>query len=219
MSAPNQRVMVADYQPLVARGLVATLAADPGIDVFESSADPVALVADALEWAPELVLLGVPRNSASVMRAAGELSQQVPGVCLIVITDTDRELDVVTMVKVGVTGVLARGAPIADVLMTVKQGLLGRSTLSGDVANRLLTQVAAASRLSGPMPAGALTARELEVLRLVADGMHNRDVANQLHISENTVKNHMRSVHEKLGVRTRTEAVVTAARQGLLGLG
>jgi two-component system NarL family response regulator len=87
------------------------------------------------------------------------------------------------------------------------------------MAARLMGELSAALRRADRHGASeSLTRRELQVLTLVADGLPNRAVASELHISENTVKNHMRNVHEKLGVHTRTEAVVKAARDGLLGL-
>lgn len=219
MRAPVRRVFVSDHQPLSARGLVAILADEPDLMVVTGSAGPRLVVAEAIACQADLAILGLTDHPSEMLKAASLLVHSRPGTRIIVLADAGPEFDISNMLRAGVSGLLSRRASLREVRETVRDSLAGRAVIPSQIASRLVDELAIAVRRSGSRNlTTGLTSRELEVLRLVADGLHNRDVAARLHISENTVKNHMRSVHEKLGVRTRTEAVVTAAREGVLGL-
>lgn len=194
------------------------LADDLDVVVILGSADPKALVEEAIAARPDLVVLGLSENPKEILAAASVLGRRSP-VRMIVLAEANPRFDISEMLRAGITGLLSRNAPLAEVRESIRESLAGRPVLPSQVTSRLIEELSVAVRRADArlLPSG-LTSRELEVLRLVADGLHNREVATQLHISENTVKNHMRSVHDKLGVRTRTEAVVTAAREGLLGI-
>ncbi len=213
------RVLVADSQQIYARGLVAALLDEPDIVASVGPVEPSRLVAAAIDADADVVVLGIDADSSAALVACMRLSQGQPGIRVVVVSGAQNRPELADIVRAGATGMFTRTASIADAVATVRAALSGRSRLAPDVAARLMGELAAATRRADARAApGGLTARELDVLRLVGDGLPNRDVAAKLHISENTVKNHMRSVHEKLGVRTRTEAVVTAVRTGLLGL-
>jgi len=218
-SEPVRRIFVVDHQPLVARGLVALLSDEPDFEVLTGSLHPDRIPAEVKEFRADLIILGLPEADTELMETARRLRRQRPSIRFVVLADPTPSLDISELVRIGITAILTRNASQAEVLATVRQGLAGRSLLGSEVAGRLMNELAiAVRRADNKGVGGGLTRRELDVLTLVADGLPNKEVAGRLHISENTVKNHMRSVHDKLGVRTRTEAVVTAAREGLLGL-
>lgn len=218
MTVSVRRVYVADPQPLVTEGLMSLIDGMDGCEAILGSIDPQILPASAADSAADLVVVGIGTRPERLLAAIGLLKSTRPGVRVFVLTDPHEPVAASDLIAAGVTGVASRFAPVAEVMDGIRHALAGRSLLAADMAGRLVSELANAVRVGGAKASGGLTRRELDVLQLVADGLPNREVADQLHISENTVKNHMRSVHDKLGVRTRTEAVVTAARKGLLGL-
>ncbi len=218
MADRRRRIYISDAQPLAVRGLVSCLSQELGHEVLAGSSVPERVPGEAAEFHADLVIIGLLEDSDAVVDALGMLSRLLPKCRFVLLTDPKTGVDATTIVKAGVTAVLSRQASVPEVLATIRQALAGRALLSSDMAGLLMEELAVAVRRAEVGTGGDLTTRELEVLTLVADGLPNKQVAQRLHISENTVKNHMRSVHEKLNVRTRTEAVVTAAREGLLGL-
>ena len=137
---------------------------------------------------------------------------------VVVLAEDDRDGGLAAAVRAGARGYVIRDVEPVELLEALRTVAAGRSLLSPAVVSRMLDEFAQLVRRSDAISDGAmaLSARELEVLRLVADGLNNRTVAERLFISENTVKNHVRSIHEKLQVHSRMEAVVRARRDGLL---
>ena len=139
---------------------------------------------------------------------------------VLVVASAASTADLAGAVRAGANGVLARESTPEELVGAVRTVAEGRTLLSAEMAATLLDEFASlVRRADGQEPGPArLTARELDVLRLVAQGLNNRAIAERLFISENTVKNHVRSIHEKLQVHSRTEAVVRAVRDGLLAI-
>ena len=133
---------------------------------------------------------------------------------------SDDEGDLYEEIRAGASGYLLKDLPIDEVASSIRAVQTGQSLISPALASKLLTEFAAMAKRGDPAQAAAptprLTAREMEVLRLVARGMNNRDIARELFISENTVKNHVRNILEKLQLHSRMEAVVYAVREKLL---
>ena len=219
--APSVRanVLIVDPQPLVARGLASLVRDEVGVNAFMSSSRKEVLAAEIADYHPEVVVLGVGASMDAALGLARVVLESDEGSRLVVLLDPQSDLSAADFVRLGMSSVISRDASLDEVVLAIRQVLAGQKALDGQMASRLIAELSVAVRRADQgQRDGGLTKRELQVLTLVADGLPNRDVANRLHISENTVKNHMRSVHEKLGVRTRTEAVVKAAREGLLGL-
>lgn len=219
--APSARanVLIVDPQPLVARGLASLLRDEVGVNAFMSSSRKEVLAAEMMDYEPEVVILGVGANMDAALSLARVVLESDQESRLVVLLDPASDLSAADFVRLGMSSVISRDASLDEVVLAIRQVLAGQKALDGQMASRLIAELSVAVRRADQGRSdGGLTKRELQVLTLVADGLPNREVANRLHISENTVKNHMRSVHEKLGVRTRTEAVVKAAREGLLGL-
>jgi two-component system NarL family response regulator len=135
------------------------------------------------------------------------------------LTISDEEADLYEAIKAGASGYLLKEIPIEEVADAIRSVWAGQSRISPSMASKLLHEFAAMTKASADkpeVPAPRLTDREMEVLKLVAKGMNNRDIAKELYISENTVKNHIRNILEKLHLHSRMEAVVYAVREKMI---
>lgn len=203
------RVVIADDHPVVRAGVRALLEAEPDIDVVGEAATPDEAVALAADLAPELVLMDLQFGE----RAAGaEATRRVRALAappyVLVLTNYDTDGDILGAVEAGASGYLLKDAPPHELLAGVRAAAAGQSALAPAIAGRLL------ARLREPRV--SLSAREIEVLRLVARGSSNAEVAARLHITDATVKSHLAHVFSKLGVTSRTAAVSAARALGVL---
>jgi two-component system NarL family response regulator len=213
------RVMVADDHALFRRGLQMVLEAEPDIDLVGEASDGVEAVEKSQELMPDVILMDVRMPKRSGIEAASQIKDLLPHVKILMLTISDEEADLYDAIKAGASGYLLKEIPIEEVADAIRSVWAGQSRISPSMASKLLNEFAAMSKASGDrshIPAPRLTDREMEVLRLVAKGMNNRDIAKELYISENTVKNHIRNILEKLHLHSRMEAVVYAVREKLL---
>jgi DNA-binding NarL/FixJ family response regulator len=214
------RVLVVDDQELFRRGLVMLLGVEPGIVVVGEACDGVEGTNLAASDAPDVVLLDVRMPKRSGIEACLAMKETVPSAKIIMLTASDEEADLYEAVKSGAAGYLLKDSSIEEVAQAVRVVAQGQSLISPSMAVKLIDEFKQMSRPGREhVPGGLrLTERELEVLRLVATGMNNREIARQLSISENTVKNHVRNILEKLQLHSRMEAVMFAVREKLLDL-
>jgi DNA-binding NarL/FixJ family response regulator len=213
------RVLVVDDQQLFRRGLTMLLAVEPGLEVVGEAGDGVEGTALAETAAPDVILLDVRMPKKSGIEACLAIKQTVPSAKIIMLTVSDEEADLYEAVKSGASGYLLKDSSIEEVAQAIRVVADGQSLISPSMAIKLIDefkQMARPERESGP--ALRLTERELDVLRLVAQGHSNKEIAARLFISENTVKNHVRNMLEKLQLHSRMEAVMYAVRENLLEL-
>ncbi len=214
------RVLIADDQVLFRRGLETVLSAEDDIEVVAEAADGEDAVARAEALAPDVVLLDVRMPRLSGVDAARRIRAALPTTRILMLTVSDEEDDLYEAIKAGVNGYLLKEISIDEVASAVHAVMKGHSLISPPMASKLLHEFNALARQASErdqeLPAPALTARELQVLKLVARGMSNKDVADALYISENTVKNHVRHILEKLHLHSRMEAAMYAVRKRLL---
>jgi DNA-binding NarL/FixJ family response regulator len=213
------RVLVVDDQELFRRGLIMLLGGDTDIEVIGEAADGVTATDLAVTTAPDVVLLDVRMPRRTGVEACRSIKEAVPSAKIIMLTVSDEEADLYDSVKNGASGYLLKDSSIEEVAQAIRVVNEGQSLISPSMAVKLIDefkQMAKPEREQGP--ALRLTERELEVLRLVAKGLNNREVAKELFISENTVKNHVRNILEKLQLHSRMEAVMYAMREKLLDL-
>jgi len=163
----------------------------------------------------DVVLLDIRMPGRSGVEICGAIKRIAPSTGIIMLTASDEEGDLFESVKAGASGYLLKdGSTYAQVGEAVRVIAAGQSLISPSMATKLLDEFVNISR--GPEPTAGLTRRELEVLRLVARGMSNRDIASELFISQNTVKNHIRNILEKLQMKSRVEAAMYAVRRKLV---
>jgi DNA-binding NarL/FixJ family response regulator len=214
------RVLVVDDQELFRRGLTMLLAIEPGIEVIGEAGDGVEGTTLATTAAPDVILLDIRMPKRSGIEACLAIKDAVPSAKILMLTASDEEADLYEAVKSGAAGYLLKDSSIEEVAQAVRVVADGQSLISPSMAVKLIDEFKQMSRPEREhVPGGLrLTERELEVLRLVAKGMNNREIARQLYISENTVKNHVRNILEKLQLHSRMEAVMYAVREKLLDL-
>ncbi len=213
------RVLVADDQALFRRGLFVVLGSEQGIEVVAEAEDGEEAVAKAVELAPDVALLDVRMPRVDGIEAARRIRELLPSTKVLMLTVSDEEDDLYEAIKAGANGYLLKEVSVEEVAAAIHAVVQGQSLISPSMASKLLREFNALARQAAEreqLPAPVLTPRELEVLKLVARGMSNKDVADQLFISENTVKNHVRNILEKLHLHSRMEAVMYAVRQHLL---
>jgi DNA-binding NarL/FixJ family response regulator len=213
------RVLVCDDHALFRRGLQTVLEQEPDLELVGEAADGEEVVVRAQELMPDVILMDVRMPRKSGIEAASQIKDALPHVKILMLTISDDEADLYEAIKAGASGYLLKEIPIEEVADAIRSVWAGQSRISPSMASKLLTEFAAMTKATDEkpqMPAPRLTDREMEVLRLVARGLNNRDIAAKLFISENTVKNHIRNMLEKLHLHSRMEAVVYAVREKMI---
>ena len=213
------RVMVVDDHALFRRGLQMVLEQEGDLELVGEASDGAEAVQKAQTLMPDVILMDVRMPKRSGIEAAGQIKETLPHVKILMLTISDEEADLYEAIKAGASGYLLKEIPIEEVADAIRSVWAGQSRISPSMASKLLTEFAAMTKVSSnrpQVPTPRLTEREMEVLRLVAKGMNNRDIAKELYISENTVKNHIRNILEKLHLHSRMEAVVFAVREKMI---
>jgi two-component system NarL family response regulator len=213
------RVLVVDDHALFRRGLQMVLEQEPDIEVVGEASDGTEAVEVAAETLPDIVLMDVRMPKRGGIDACTAIHDVAPSTKIIMLTISDEEADLYDAIKAGAMGYLLKEISIEEVASAIRAVYGGQSLISPSMASKLLTEFASMVKKTDErqqVPAPRLTDREMEVLKLVAKGLNNRDIAKQLFISENTVKNHIRNSLEKLQLHSRMEAVVYAVREKLL---
>ncbi|MEI8056239.1 MAG: response regulator transcription factor [Actinomycetes bacterium] len=214
---PVVRVVVADRQPIFRRGLVEVLCDEPDLQVVGDTDDALALIDLVVSTKADVVLVDLAVHFDGIDVCAA-IRQARPEAKVVVLARADHDSELAGAVRAGARGYLLKETSPQELLAAVRAVAAGSSLLSPAMASRLLDEFAVLVRRHDGVTdgAGTLSPREVEVLNLMAQGLNNRVIAEKLFISENTVKNHIRSIHEKLQVHSRMEAVVRAVREGLL---
>jgi len=215
------RVLIVDDHALFRRGLEIVLEPEPDIVVVGEASDGQEATAKAQELMPDVVLMDVRMPRRSGIEAAREIRDTLPHVRILMLTVSEEEADLYDAIKAGASGYLLKEISTEEIAQAIRSVVAGQSRISPSMASKLLTEFATMSKQATErrlMPPPRLTDRETEVLKLVANGLNNRDIARELYISENTVKNHVRNILEKLHLHSRMEAVVYAMRQNILDL-
>ena len=208
-----------DDQELFRRGLTMLLSVEDDIEVVGEAGDGVAATELAAATVPDVVLMDVRMPKRSGIEACIAIKEAAPAARIIMLTVSDEEADLYEAVKNGASGYLLKDSSIDEVAQAIRVVADGQSLISPSMAIKLLDEFKQMSRSDRTqVPSPRLTDRELEVLKLVAQGLNNREIAKQLFISENTVKNHVRNILEKLQLHSRMEAVMYAVREKLLDI-
>lgn len=212
------RVVLADDQRVVRDGLVLLLRHMPDIEVVAAVGDGAAAVAAVQEHRPEVVLMDLRMPGMDGVEATSRITAEYPDVRVLVLTTFDDDESIFSALRAGARGYLTKDAGAADIARAVHHVATGDAALDPSVQAKLID-----SLRTGPLPAGRpeaehpdqLTAREREVLTLIADGLSNGEIARALVVSEATVKTHVNRLFAKTGVRDRAQAVAYAYRRGI----
>jgi two-component system NarL family response regulator len=215
------RVLIADDQALFRRGLYVVLGTEDHIEVVAEAENGAEAIAKAEDLVPDVVLMDVRMPRVNGIEAARQIRELCPSTKILMLTVSDEEDDLYEAIKAGANGYLLKEISVEEVAEAIRAVVQGQSLISPSMASKLLNEfnsLAKKAEERQQYPAPALTSRELEVLKLVAKGMSNREIAEELFISENTVKNHVRNILEKLHLHSRMEAVIYAVRERLLDI-
>jgi two-component system NarL family response regulator len=215
------RVLIVDDHALFRRGLEMVLAEEADIEVVGEASDGAEAVEKAGQALPDVVLMDIRMPRSSGIEACRAMKELSPSAKIVMLTISDEEEDLFEAIRAGASGYLLKDIPYDEVADVVRAVHGGQSLINPSMAAKLLAEFAAMASRDGTepakqVPAPRLTEREIQVLKLVARGMNNRDIAKELFISENTVKNHVRNILEKLQIHSRMEAVMIAVREKLI---
>jgi DNA-binding NarL/FixJ family response regulator len=215
------RALIVDDHALFRRGLEMVLAAEDDIELVGEASDGAEAVQKAGESLPDVVLMDIRMPKSSGIEACRAMKEVAPSSKIVMLTISDEEEDLFEAIRAGASGYLLKDIPLDEVADVVRAVHGGQSLINPSMAAKLLTEFAALNKRdqeerAEQVPAPKLTDREMQVLKLVAKGMNNRDIAKELFISENTVKNHVRNILEKLQIHSRMEAVMIAVREKLI---
>ncbi|MEW2293902.1 response regulator transcription factor [Streptomyces sp. NPDC006743] len=205
-------LLIVDDHPVVRDGLRGMFEAAPGFTVLGEASGGAEAVEKAAALDPDVVLMDLRMPGGSGVDAIRELTRRRARAKVLVLTTYDTDSDTLPAIEAGATGYLLKDAPREELFTAVRAAAEGRTVLSPAVASRLVSAVRAPAAGSEP-----LSAREREVLGLVARGTSNREIARELFISEATVKTHLTHLYAKLGVKDRAAAVAAAYDRGILG--
>ncbi len=216
------RCLIADDQALVREGFAAVLAAQPGLQVVGQAADGADAIRLTRHLHPHVVLMDVRMPVMDGLQATREILSAAPGPDwqprVLMLTTFDLDDYVYEALRAGASGFLLKDATAAELVHAVRVVAAGDALIAPSVTRRLIADFARRPREDVPAPAalGALTARETEVLRLIAGGLSNAEISDTLVIAEQTTKTHVGRILAKLGLRDRAQAVVVAYETGLV---
>jgi DNA-binding NarL/FixJ family response regulator len=222
MSAPAIRVLVADDQTVVREGLVMLLQLSPGIEVVAAAGDGDEAVQLARRFRPDIVLMDLRMPRTDGVAATRRILDELPATGVIVLTTYADDESVFAALQAGARGYLTKDAAAAEIQRAIRTVSAGEALLDPSVQRRLLERTLGGGGGTAGVPVevqqvypDGLTQREAEVLREIAAGRSNREIADRLSISEATVKTHVNNIFSKAGARDRAQAVVYAVRHGL----
>ncbi|MFF1905462.1 response regulator [Kitasatospora sp. NPDC058218] len=211
---PVIRLLLADDHPVVRAGLRAVLESERDFVVVAEAATAERAVELAAEVEVDVVLMDLQFGPGSAMngaQATAAITARAAAPRVLIVTTYDTDADTLPALEAGATGYLLKDAPPEELARAVRSAAQGRTALAATVADRLLERMRT--------PSAALSARETEVLGLVADGLTNQGISQRLHLSQATVKSHLVHIYAKLGVDSRTAAVREARVRGLIRRG
>ena len=211
------RTLLADDQYLIREGIASLLELEDGVEVVGMAANGQEAVEKALQHKPDVILMDVRMPEMNGVEATAKLRQSLPSCQVIMLTTFDDEEYIVQSLLAGACGYLMKDIPPADLARAVKLASAGVLQLAPDVAGKLIGSLKAKQEKVRQKEAVEhdLTPRELEVLRLLAKGASNKEIAKQFDVSEGTVKNHVSNILMRLELRDRTQAAVYAVEHGL----
>jgi DNA-binding NarL/FixJ family response regulator len=213
------RVAVVDDHEVLRQGVTMLLNAEPDIEVVGEAGDGVAATELAASTAPDVILMDVRMPKRSGIEACIAIKEVTPSVSIIMLTVSDEEADLYDAIRNGASGYLLKSSSIDEVAQAVRVVAEGQSLISPSMAMKLIDEFTKISRSEQQQVVPTeLTKREIEVLKLVAQGLNNREIGRRLFISENTVKNHVRNILEKLHLHSRMDAAMYALRKKLFDI-
>ena len=209
------KVIICDDQAIVRDGLVMLLKLEPDIEVVGTAGDGAEAVEMVADKRPDLILMDLKMPIMNGVEATRQIRIKYPEVKVLVLTTYADDEWVFDAIQAGASGYLLKDTPREELIRAVRGTVTGKTYVDPSIAGKVLDQVSSHQTQSATLITSKLTEREIEVLRLVARGLSNADIADQLFLSDGTVRNHVSAILAKLGVSDRTQAAVIAIQHGL----
>ena len=209
------KILLCDDQAVIRDGLEMLLNLEKDFQVVGSASDGAEAIELAAQKGPDLILMDLKMPGTNGIEATRQIRAKFPTIKILVLTTYDDDEWVFDAIRAGASGYLLKDTPRQKIIEAIRGTMDGKSFVDPAVAGKLMNQVASNQKQPTSVLADKLTERELDVLRLIAKGFNNSDIAGQLHLSEGTVRNHVSAILEKLGVSDRTQAAVIAIQHGL----
>ena len=206
------RILITDDHAIVREGLRTLISTEPGLDVVGEAADGIEAVQLACELKPDVILMDMVMPRMSGLAAIQKIKAQCPEAQILVLTSFSDDETVFPAIKAGALGYMLKNTSPDRLLNAIRDVNQGNSSMSPDIANKLMGELQRKSNL--PPTKEPLTDREMDVLNLIAQGMTNQEIADQLVISEGTVRTHVSNILSKLHLANRTQAALYALREG-----
>ena len=216
MSQSPIRVLITDDHSIVRKGIRALLATEPDIEVVGEAGDGAEAAAQAQALQPDVILMDLMMPKMDGIEATRQILAQQPGMRILVLTSFAADDKVFPAIKAGALGYLLKDSGPEELVQAIHQVHRGEPSLEPSIARKVLLELSQPPKT--PLTAEPLTEREVDVLRLVAQGRSNRDIAEELVITEMTVRTHVSNILSKLHLASRTQAALYALREGLASL-
>lgn len=208
------KVLLVDDHALIRQGLAKILALDPQLQIVGEAANGNEAVEKTRQYQPDVVLMDINMPGMNGLEATRIIKQEFPEIGVIALTIHDDEEYIFEMVNIGVSGYVLKDVDADTLINAVKQVAVGKSIIHPDITAKLLDEFKRLNKSEEELP--RLTAREKEVLQCVVKGLSNKEIGEQLYISEKTVKNHITNILRKLDVSDRTQAAIFAVKHNLV---
>jgi DNA-binding NarL/FixJ family response regulator len=208
------RVLIADDQTLFRAGLARLLNEDPRVEVVGQAADGADAAKLSAKQKPDVVLMDLKMPKLDGIEATRQILEADPGVKVLILTTFETDSQVIQALKAGASGYVLKDSSADAIVSSIVAVMSGEKVMASAVANRVLDMLTGTTTPKEFYD--GLTNREIEILKLLASGMANKQIAYRLKISEKTVRNHVSNTYEKLGIYDRSQAVLYAVRKGLV---
>ena len=212
--AKTARVLIADDQTLFRTGLTSLLTEDERVEVVGQALDGADAVKQAIKLKPDVVLMDIKMPNVDGIEATRQIVEALPGTKVLILTTFETDSQVIQALKAGASGYVLKDSSAAAIVSSIVAVMSGERVMASAVANRVLEMLTGATTPKEFYD--GLTNREIEILKLLANGMANKQIAFRLKISEKTVRNHVSNTYEKLGIYDRSQAVLYAVKKGLV---
>lgn len=214
----TMKVLLADDHALFRRGMSHMMQIRPEIEIVGEASDGIEAMEKARELMPDIILLDIDMPRLNGLDATMLIKEELPYVKIIILTVSEDERDLFTAIKNGAQGYLLKNLEPSELFEMLAGAVRGEAAITRGMAAKILNEFGrqASKEQGSPAKSHGLTQREVEVLQLVAKGASNREIANRLAIAENTVKNHLRNILDKLHLDNRVQAATYAFREGLV---
>ena len=208
------RVLIVDDQTLFRTGLASLLSEDERVEVVGQAIDGSEAVKQAIKFKPDVVLMDLKMPNVDGIEAPRQILEAVPGAKVLILTTFETDSQVIQALKAGASGYVLKDSSAAAIVSSIVAVMSGERVMASAVANRVLEMLTGTTTPKEFYD--GLTNREIEILKLLANGMANKQIAYRLKISEKTVRNHVSNTYEKLGIYDRSQAVLYAVKKGLV---